>query len=175
MRAMAKNRLLILIVPTAAVALALAACGSDDSTASTEEREAEAREAALEFAQCMRENGVDMPDPEVGEGGRLTFRSQAPGMDSGAAFERAQEACQKHLQSIRPEEPSAEEQSEFRERALNHARCMREHGIDVPDPTFRDGGGVLMQMPEGIDPNDPAFQEAEEACARFGPEIEEGS
>jgi hypothetical protein len=175
MRAMAKNRFLILIVPIAAVALTLAACGSDDSAASAEEREARAREAALEFAQCMRENGVDMPDPEVGEGGRLAFRSRAPGMDDRAALERAQEACQKHLEGIRPEEPSAEEESEFREKALNHARCMREHGIDVPDPTFRDGGGVLMRMPEGIDPNDPAVQEAEEACARFQPEIEEGS
>ncbi len=50
--------------------------------------------------------------------------------------------------------------------ALAHSRCMREHGIDFPDPTFGEDGGVQMRIRKGsgIDPESPKFQEAQEAC-----------
>ena len=54
----------------------------------------EDEEKLLDFARCMREHGIDMPDP--GEGGML-FRVGGPG-DADAIdpeeFEAAQEACQ---------------------------------------------------------------------------------
>ena len=43
---------------------------SANSGRNSSERDAE--EAGLKFAQCMREHGVDMPDPGVGRGGGLT-------------------------------------------------------------------------------------------------------
>jgi hypothetical protein len=46
--------------------------------------------------------------------------------------------------------------------ALDFAKCMREHGIDYPDPQFQDGG-VLQRMPEGAE-DDPKFEEAQKAC-----------
>jgi hypothetical protein len=168
---MAINRFHLLTLPLAGASLALAACGEDGSGGSGGDSRAAMREAALDFAECMRRNGVDVPDPAPGQGGRITFRGTGPG--DTAAFERAQEKCRKHLEDARPPELSEEEQREFRERALRHAQCMRDHGIDMPDPTFGDGGAVRMRMGEGIDPNDPAFQEAQEACARFGPQMEE--
>jgi hypothetical protein len=54
---------------------------------------------------------------------------------------------------------------------LEFAQCMREHGIDMPDP--QQGGGIRIQRNsdgnvtngEGvIDPESPEFQAAEEAC-----------
>ena len=43
----------------------------------------EIQETMLEFAKCMREHGVDMPDPEFsGEGGRGVFRGR-PGQAAG--------------------------------------------------------------------------------------------
>jgi hypothetical protein len=174
MAAMATNRFQLLTLPLAAASLALAACGGgeDPSAASGDDR-ARFREAALDFAECMREQGVDVPDPSPGSGGRITF-AVPPGGDD-AAFRRAQEACQKHLEKARPPELSEEQQREFRERALKHARCMREHGIDMPDPTFDERGGIQQRIEGDIDPSDPRFQEAQEACSRFGPRIEEGS
>ena len=48
----------------------------------------------LDFARCMREHGIDMPDP--GEGGMI-FNVGGPGEDGSFdkdTFEAAQEACQ---------------------------------------------------------------------------------
>jgi hypothetical protein len=168
---MATNRLLISALPIAAASLALAACGGGDdgATPSADER-AEFREAAVEFAECMRRNGVDMPDPQ---GGRLTLQQARPGEE--ATLERAQEACRKHMEDARPPEMSEEQQREFRERALEHAECMREQGIDMPDPTFGEGGGVRMRVEGDVDPDSPAFQEAQRTCADTMPKPGPGS
>ena len=44
------------------------------------------------------------------------------------------------------------------------ARCMREHGIDMPDPTGE--GGLVMRKDDdhGPDPDSEQFQQAEQAC-----------
>jgi hypothetical protein len=46
------------------------------------------------------------------------------------------------------------------------ARCMREHGIDMPDPT---GDGLVLRRDDGgrgggPDPSSEKFREAEKAC-----------
>jgi hypothetical protein len=170
---MATKRTFLLALPIAAASLALAACGGgDESNDGSGDDRAQFREAALEFAECMRRNGVDMPDPSPGEGG---IRLTAPPGGPDPAFERAQRACRKHLEEARPPELSEDQEREFRERALKHARCMREHGIDMPDPTFGEGGRVEQRLGGGIDPNDPAFQEAQRECGTVGPQAEQGS
>jgi hypothetical protein len=172
---MATNRFLLVTVPLATAALALAACGDDDSTSSAD-GQAEFRQAALDYAECMRKNGVDMADPQFEGNGGVLMRGPRSGAD-GPAFRQAEEECQQHLDKARPPEPSEEEQSEMRERALKHAQCMREHGIDFPDPTFGEDGRVEQRLEGGVDPNDPAFQEAQRECARFTPgmRMEQGS
>ena len=61
--------------------------------------------------------------------------------------------------------------ADTRDAGIKFARCMRENGIDFPDPTG--GGGVLQIGPEsGIDLDSEKFREAEAACreeAPFGP------
>jgi hypothetical protein len=169
---MATNRTFLLAVPLATASLALAACGgSDGSTGGSADDRAQFREAALEYAECMRRNGMDMRDPAPGEGLRFT----APPGGPTPAFERAERECRKYLEDVRPPELSEDEEREFRERALEHARCMREHGIDMPDPTFGEGGRVEMRLGGGIDPNDPAFQEAQRECGTLRGPAEEAS
>jgi hypothetical protein len=169
---MATKRIFLLALPLATASLALAACGGgDDSSGGSADDRAQFREAALEYAECMRRNGVDMPDPAPGEGLRFT----APPGGPTPTFERAERECRKHLEEARPPELSEEEEREFRERALEHARCMREHGFDMPDPTFGEGGRVEMRLGGGIDPNDPAFQEAQRECGPVGPRADEDS
>jgi hypothetical protein len=46
---------------------------------------------------------------------------------------------------------------------------MRDHGVDMPDPTFDDNGGVQMQMGSDDGPiDDETMKVAEEACAEDG-------
>jgi hypothetical protein len=160
---------LIITLLVAACALPLSACGGEDEAGGATpaaDRESEARDARLKFAECMREHGVDMPDPSS-DGGRQTFRV-GPGEDSTPEeFEEAQKACQKYMEDVEPPEMSEEQQEEFKEAALEHARCMREHGIEnFPDPTFGENGGAQLRIgpDSGIDPEDPDFKEAQEAC-----------
>jgi hypothetical protein len=148
-------------------ALALAACGEDTpSESGSAPSEAEVRQANLKFASCMRDNGVDMPDPST-EGGRTEFKV---GGDSGISpekFETATNACEKYRKDIRSE-LSEEDQQQFKEQALAHARCMREHGIDFPDPTFDAEGGARIRLHSDrggkLNPENPKFKAAEEAC-----------
>jgi hypothetical protein len=165
------------IRPLAAALLALsalgfAACGEDSpSAAGGADAKEEVRQAELKFARCMREQGIDMPDPQPAEGGmRQGFKV---GGDSGISreeFEKAEKACEKYRKEIRPQ-LTEEEQQKFKEAALAHARCMREHGIDFPDPTFDAEGGAKVIIRAGsrgkLNPEDPKFKAAEEACGHL--------
>ncbi|MDS0133367.1 MULTISPECIES: hypothetical protein [unclassified Amycolatopsis] len=111
-----------------------------------------------DFAKCMREHGIDMPDPKpAGEGGGMAITLGGDGVDS-SKLEAAQKAC-KHLMpnggEMKP--PSAEELDKMRK----DAKCMREHGIDMPDPDPSGKGGMRIGGP-GDDPK--KFEEAAKAC-----------
>jgi hypothetical protein len=113
--------------------------------------------AQLDYARCMREHGLDFPDPV---NGRFEFKGQE--RDVGK-MEEAQTACAPILEEAAPPKPSEEQEAEMREATLDFAKCMRKHGVDMPDPEFPEGGGALMRMPRGAE-NDPQFEEAEKAC-----------
>jgi hypothetical protein len=157
----------------AASALAVAACGEDNNaggTGTNSDRQA-ARDAAIKFAECMREHGVDMPDP--GTGGRQVFKVGPNEETTPEELDEAQQACRKYQEQIEPPELSEEQREEFREAALAHARCMRENGIEnFPDPTISESAEASLRISKssGIDPESSEFKEAEEACADELPE-----
>jgi hypothetical protein len=75
---------------------ALAACngklGDSGQELSSEEDE-ELKEGALAFAQCMREEGIDMGDPKFPGPGK--FLLDIAGLDTNSpAFKAAEEACE---------------------------------------------------------------------------------
>ena len=126
-------------------------------------------DAMFEFARCMREHGVDMPDPQVmtGSGGeRGAVRVDLGDVDP-ADFQAAQEACGPILQDAGMG-PGASMSPEELDAFVAFAECMREQGIDMPDPQTSQGGGLIIGggpgSEGGIDPSDPEFQAAEEAC-----------
>jgi hypothetical protein len=53
-----------------------------------------------------------------------------------------------------------------RQADLAFARCMRQHGINIPDP--KPDGRVDMRG-SGVDRDDPKFKAAERACPGFQP------
>ncbi|MFC5728582.1 MULTISPECIES: hypothetical protein [Nocardioides] len=147
------------------LALALSACelpgtggkeASDDAT-----EKADVDDAMLEFAQCMRDNGVPMEDPKPGERGLV--RQNAGDLDP-EIVRAAEEECHGIIESAIPEDARREMPAEQKEALLAAAQCMREKGWDVPDPQF-DGGKVTQRLEGGVDPEDPAFQKDQEACA----------
>jgi hypothetical protein len=82
-------------------------------------------------------------------------------------MDAAQEECQSIMEDVigsGPTDMDPEQVEEMQQRALDFAKCMREHGIDMPDPVF-EGGGRMTQAFE-IGDEDPAlFEEAQAACA----------
>ena len=53
-----------------------------------------------------------------------------------------------------------------KQKALAYARCMRQHGIDIPDP--KPGGGIDMRG-STASPDSPKFKAAEQACQQYQP------
>lgn len=158
-----------LMLPLAACALLLAACGSPGDNASSDNSE----QRGLQFARCMRDHGIDIPDPKSGQGGNFEFRVGGPGARGrGPAPARMQEAmksCRKYAPNG-GKPPSAAQQQEFRDQALKFSRCMRAHGVDMPDPKTGPGGGVMIGGPGAkIDPSSPSFQAAQKACQSMAP------
>ena len=135
------------------------------------------RQAALDFARCMREHGVDMPDPQEGEGGMVMIGPGPGGGEPGSAqrppagFEEAHQACAHFLKDM-VQDGDAKPDPKEQDRALKFAKCMRDNGVNMPDPDFSgSGGGFSIRIGEdGIDPNSAAFKEAQKACGSlFGP------
>jgi hypothetical protein len=145
----------------AACALTLAACGGgSDSGGGTSP--AARDEAGLEFASCMREHGVDMPDPEPG-GGILIGGPGSKVDPSSPVTKRAMAACQGKIEAAAPK-PTPGQEEELKEQALSFAQCMREHGVDMPDPKIATGGKLQMTAPGHVEASSPAFRAAQKAC-----------
>ncbi|GAB7050659.1 hypothetical protein JCM9534A_57850 [Catenuloplanes indicus JCM 9534] len=146
----------------------LAACGEDPSPSGTGDDHGK----RLAYAKCMRDNGVDMPDPEPPNAlGVAPAERAVPGEDAQAA-RVANEKCRHLLPNGGVPEPMSAEQ---RAAALEFARCMREHGVeDFPDPGA-DGQPGRFDPPVPDDPDYPAanreLTEASEACSGAGDSV----
>lgn len=170
------------VVPVVLAGL-LAACGQDpdddgvaslgdgaSGSAASASPSVDPEEALQAFAECMREHGLeDFPDPQIDGNGGIEISAGDPGDFGRAELDAAMQACEHLLpEGAGPgdgEGPSAEEQAAMEDALLAYAQCMREHGIDMPDPEFSSGG--VIQQGGDFDPNDPEFEEADDACRHF--------
>lgn len=136
--------------------------------------ESEMQDAMLEYAQCMRDNGIDMPDPEFnGEGGVSLGMGPDGGIDpESEEYQAADEECGSILEEARPDvQLSPEEQAEMQDKLTAMAECMRARGHDMPDPQVADDGGVMIRSeapgagggPGG--PPDEEFEQDMEECS----------
>lgn len=133
-------------------------------------------DALLAYARCMRDNGVDMDDPQAGSGPGLRgfFRAGPDGPGDGLdrfseEFQAAQQACGMYLEASRPElDPEA--QAELLEQQLLLAQCIRDQGFEAyPDPAIDADGGLQRLRGQafadtGIDRRSPEFQAAITTC-----------
>ena len=129
----------------------------------------------LAYAQCLRDNGIDVDDPEAGGAGMRAVLGGGPGSDGptidrrSEEFLAANEACVHIVEASRPEiDPEAEQ--ERLEQQLQLAQCIRDQGFDeYPDPAIGSDGRLERvrgnEMTDlGIDRRSPEFQEAIGTC-----------
>lgn len=145
----------------------------------------------IAFADCMREAGIDIDDPTVDADGNVQFGGFRGATQAGdepvgppEGFREAAQTCGEFLEGLelgfgRPDI------TELEDTFLEFAQCMRDNGYDMDDPDLSgfgpDADDDQASEPQGrginifgdVDPTDPVFIEAQEACqdilAGFGP------
>jgi hypothetical protein len=85
------------------------------------------RDAALKFAQCMRQNGINMPDPKA-DGG-ITIKADNT---EKTKLDQAMKTCQHFMQDSGI--GKAAKDPKFHDALVKYAACMRAHGVNMPDP-----------------------------------------
>lgn len=148
------------VIILAGILLALAGCGggAEEPTASSATPSAAAsidpHARNLKFAECMRENGVDVPDPEPGKGMTMKF---GPGTDQ-QKVQKAMEACREWAPTGAANGGAVDPKRDEQMRA--HSQCMRDNGVEsYPDP---ENGMIRLDPSSGQDPD---LETAQEKCA----------
>ncbi|MFF2957729.1 hypothetical protein ACFVT1_02150 [Streptomyces sp. NPDC057963] len=151
----------------AAVVLSATACSGDGggsgsgtkSAGSASDTKKTDADQALEHRKCLREHGLDVPEPKPGEDGRgMTING---GGKSKETMEKAFKACQDKAVGGGIKEMTQAQ----KDKMLAFARCMRKNGIDMPDPKF-DGG--MAQAPAMQQKDMKKFEKANAACESAG-------
>jgi hypothetical protein len=166
------------LVAVLALALAVAACGGGGgkgggvaslgggkATATTSPGNSgkDFKQRALAYARCMRQHGIDMPDPKFDAAGRMAGQLPAGVGPDDPKFKAADQACKQYAPSGEPDKPDPQAQQQM----VAYARCMRQHGVNLPDP--KPGGGIDASGEAGVDPNSPKFKAADQACQQYAP------
>ncbi len=139
---------------------------STSSASATSSSSASAHGSLLAYSRCMRSHGIkDFPDPN--SDGDLAIQA-GPGSDlspKNPQFVAADRACKPLMPNHGQPPPGA------KQAALKYARCMRSHGIsDFPDPQAN--GSIAIKVGgagSDLDPNNPQFKRADQACRKYMP------
>jgi hypothetical protein len=109
----------------------------------------------------MRDNGVEMDDPQFGLDGRANMGTLFGELDENDPdVQAATEACDAFLPSSTADDPVL--QAERQEVLLQFAECMRDNGVEMDDPVA--GGGPGRGPMATLDQNDPLVAAGLEAC-----------
>ena len=172
------------IVPVLVMALALtlvAACGDDDeaeevaslfggrrSRASDDGRQG-IEDALLDFTQCLRDEGIDVPDVQLDASGAPIIRPEdIAGIDlESPEVQAAADTCLPILTDAGAfsfaDDP--ELQALLQDSLQEFAVCMREQGItDFPDPSST--AAIPFPLTAFADFADQGFQDALDVCRR---------
>lgn len=168
-----------------AVALLVASCSSSDvssqvatleteTTATSPDTEtpeanslADTEAAMLAFTQCLRDQGIEIDDPTIDANGNvqlppITLEFEAvegeEPEEAMADFDELIGSCDEHLEGITTT-ADAPDMTGIEDDFLAYAACMRENGVDMPDPDFSSGGGMIE-----LGGNEAEFEAADAAC-----------
>ncbi|GAA2170884.1 hypothetical protein [Actinomadura napierensis] len=146
------------------LALTLTGCGSDDdgdggvASANGDKQVAATKspggkDMGLKYAQCMREHGVPMDDPQDGR-----FTMKLDGKTPKATVDKAQEACRQYNPM---ENGAARSDPKMQAKIQEFAECMRKNGVEkFPDPKPGQQGIIMDKKLS----EDPDFNNAQSKC-----------
>ena len=125
-------------------------------------------EGVLDFAQCMREEAVNCPDPTFDIDGNPQFDNLE--IENEEEFESAFENCEDILRNALPEQFDLDPEVEAAlvDASLEFSQCMRDQGIDFPDPKPGEFGFFAFRDAD-IDFTSEAVQNAFEICQPENP------
>lgn len=152
--------------------------GSSSASAAKKTGTASFRAQLLTYAKCMRDNGVDFPDPQFDSNGRPQSNRQGrqagqgfAGLRDNPAFKKARTACDAKRPAFTGQfQPTPAQQAQTRKNLLKFAKCMRGKGVDFPDPTFDANGRPQFNRhggpngAQGKARDDTTTQTARQAC-----------
>ena len=141
-----------------------------DSTTQTTfvDEETTFEEGVLNFAQCMREEGINFPDPTFDIDGNPEFDNLE--IENEDEFENAFESCEDILRNALPEQFDLDPEVEAAlvDASLEFSQCMRDQGIEFPDPKPGEFGFFAFRDAD-IDFSSEEVQEAFEICQPENP------
>jgi hypothetical protein len=126
-------------------------------------------EGVLNFAQCMREEGINFPDPTFDIDGNPQFDNVD--VENEDEFEEAFTNCEDILRNALPEQFDLDPEVEAAlvDASLEFSQCMREEGIsNFPDPTPGEFGFFAFRDAE-IEWTSDDVQKAFEICQPENP------
>lgn len=165
-----------ILIAAVGCSLALAACGGSSKEPTSEASRQQAfQQKAVKFAKCLREHGVNAETStgpngqgfglKINAGGGHAGGPGAEGEKSGGPppqVERAMNACKKYQPGPKQLNLSPAQKAEQAKKALEFARCMRSHGVNVPDP----GPSGVLEL-NNVNPQSATFETAQKACQRL--------
>ncbi|MBC6457923.1 hypothetical protein [Actinomadura sp. HBU206391] len=113
-----------------------------------------AQDQMVKFAQCLRQQGLDVPDPQPGATG-ITIDEG----DDRSRFDAAMRACRQYSpkKDIDPNDPAVHD------RGVKMAECLRRQGLNVPDPQ---PGRPLEISGNGETDDEVRIQRAQGVCRK---------
>ena len=155
------------------ISLSLAACGSDSNDvpslgatptpgAADEVLDVEAK--MMEFAECLRNEGMEIIDPVIDSDGNIQKPETVDGANiSKEEWEAAFEVCGEIIENITFEKEEVD-RSEQVDLYVEVAGCLREEGFDVEDPTAETLDIWMGDFKNTIDWDDPDALAAFDTC-----------
>ena len=126
---------------------------------------ADTEAAMLAFTQCLRDQGIKIDDPTIDADGNvqlppINLEFEVPeGEDpeeSMADLDKVMGSCDEHLEGITTT-ADAPDMTGIEDDFLAYAACMRDNGVDMPDPDF--SSGVIE-----LGGDEAEFEAADAAC-----------
>jgi hypothetical protein len=160
----------LLMLAALTLSLALGACAPGSAPAASgpqddaHEEDTDQGDPVLAFFQCLRDGGLDVADPGPGQpaGG---LRGQVD-MDDSAVTAVIDECRMTHFADtggrVTVGEGNMGDNLADTAALIAFVDCMREQGIDMPDP----GPDGRIGLPDNHDPESSEFQAATRECAQ---------
>jgi hypothetical protein len=162
--------------------LALAGCGGSSSSSSTSANAAATTSAGTSagsgragagrfkaLRECLQKNGITLPKrtpgqrPPGGTGGFLGGGAGAPALPAGVTRAQYEAAVKKCGGGAFVGAGGRIKSPAFKQALAKFAGCMRENGVNVPEPNTSGSGPIFST--KGLNTASPQFRAAETKCS----------